>query len=404
VIIDASMPAMIRNGGRLYDRDGLLKDTKAVIPDRTYASFYQEVIEDCQRHGQFDPSRVGSVINIGLMAQRAEEYGSHDKTFVIPTSGMAKLIDAQGRTLLQEKVEAGDIWMVCQTRSEAVSDWIELAIERAQELELPAIFWLDADRAHDRQLIQRVEAALRQSKSNGLSTRILPPREAMRDTLERFRAGKNTLAVTGNILRDYLTDLFPIIEAGTSAKVISLVPLRKGGMLLETGAGGTAPALMKGFLGSGKLTWDSLGEFLALSASLKFLSGRNDTPVADSLALALDRAIERLLEAGQSPSPEGLDTRMSHIHLATYWAEALSQSLPGKAGNRFRALHHELISSLEVIEAEVEATVNSRPQLDGWYLPGESTASVMRPSDTFNHLLDQLSGKSPTLSSAAIAR
>ncbi len=390
LIIDASMPAMIRNGGRMYDREGKPKDTLAIIPDRAYATLYQEVIEDCQNHGQFNPATVGTVINIGLMADKAEEYGSHDKTFVTPVSCSARLIDAEGRTLLEQDVEAGDIWMVCQTGQEAVDNWIELAIQRAHELGMPAVFWLDAARPHDRILIDRVEEALSRHNQAEIESLILPPREAMRYTLQRFRNGQDTLAVTGNILRDYLTDLFPIIEVGTSAKVLSIVSLMKGGYLYETGAGGTAPALMKQFMETGHLAWDSLGEFMALSASLELFARRASHPAALTLGEGLDQAIESLLAAQQCPSPETLDTRMSHIHLAAYWAEALAERLDGRLAAEFKALFEALTRSMDTIDRELSEAPRPSPAQCGWYLLNGPCRNIMTASPTFNGLLETL--------------
>ncbi len=326
VIVDASMPAMIRDSGRMWNAEGKLQDTKALIPDRCYAGVYQAVIEDCKAHGAFDPATMGSVPNVGLMAQKAEEYGSHDKTFQIPADGTVRVSDEAGNVVFEHKVEAGDIWRMCQAKDAPIQDWVKLAVSRARLSNTPAVFWLDANRAHDAQMIAKVEKYLKDHDTQGLDIRILSPVEATKFSLERIRKGQDTISVTGNVLRDYLTDLFPILEVGTSAKMLSIVPLMAGGGLFETGAGGSAPKHVQQFVEEDYLRWDSLGEFLALAASLEHLAQRYDNKAAAVLAKALDQANGTFLDNDRSPGRKlgTIDNRGSHFYLAMYWAQALA--------------------------------------------------------------------------------
>src|SRR5690606_24318943 len=326
VIIDASMPAAIRASGKMWGPDGKLHDTKALIPDRCYAGIYQAVIDDCKRRGAFDVRTMGNVSNVGLMAQKAEEYGSHDKTFEIPAPGVVRVVDESGRVLSEHAVEAGDIWRMCQTKDVAIRDWVKLAVRRARETGVTAIFWLDENRAYDRNLIEKVKRYLPEHDTSGLDIRIMSPIDAMRATLDRVRAGQDTISVTGNVLRDYLTDLFPILELGTSAKMLSIVPLLAGGFLFETGAGGSAPKHVQQFLAENYLRWDSLGEFLALAVSFEELGKKAGNTRALVLAEALDAANGMILEHDRSPSRKlgGIDNRGSHFYLALYWAQALA--------------------------------------------------------------------------------
>ncbi len=394
VIIDASMPAAIRASGKMWGPDGRLDDTRAMIPDRCYAGIYAEVVADCKRHGAFDVPTMGNVCNVGLMAQKAEEYGSHDKTFTLPASGTVRVTDADGRTLLEHEVEAGDIWRMCQTRDLPVRDWVRLAVERARTTGAAAIFWLDAGRAHDRSLIDKVENYLGDHDTSGLDIRILAPVEAMRATLERVRGGSDTISVTGNVLRDYLTDLFPILELGTSAKMLSIVPLLAGGGLYETGAGGSAPKHVQQFVAEGHLRWDSLGEFLALAVSIEDLARQTDNPGAAVVARALDRANGRFLQNNRSPSRKvmELDNRGSHFYLALYWAEALAEQTGDAAlRERFGPIARELLLNEERIVAELNGAQGRPVDVGGYYHPDPELASkAMRPSPTFNAVLDSL--------------
>ncbi|KAB7530979.1 NADP-dependent isocitrate dehydrogenase [Flagellimonas olearia] len=395
VIIDASMPAMIRNSGKMWDKDGKLQDTKAVIPDSSYSGVYQATIDFCKEHGAFDPTTMGTVPNVGLMAQKAEEYGSHDKTFEIPTDGTVKVVDATtGKTLIEHKVEAGDIWRMCQVKDAPVQDWVKLAVTRARATDTPAVFWLDKDRAHDAELIKKVNLYLKDHNTEGLDIRILSPLEATKFTLERIKEGKDTISVTGNVLRDYLTDLFPILEVGTSAKMLSIVPLMNGGGLFETGAGGSAPKHVEQFLEEGHLRWDSLGEFLALAVSLEHYSEKNGNDKAKVLAVALDKATEKFLDNDKSPSRKvnELDTRGSHFYLALYWAEQLANQnedaeLKSVFGKVFEAMSsNEAKIAQELIDAQ-GAPVN----IGGYYLPDATLASkAMRPSDTLNAIMETI--------------
>lgn len=387
VIIDASMPNVIRDGGRMWNRQDQLQDTVAMIPDRSYATIYQAVIEDCQRHGQFDPSTMGSVANVGLMAQKAEEYGSHDKTFEAPGEGMIQVVDGAGKVLLSQKVSAGDIFRMCQTKDAPIRDWVKLAVTRAKAAGTPAIFWLDEHRAHDAELIKKVNHYLPEHDTNGLDIRIMAPLAAMKFSLERIRQGKDTIAITGNVLRDYLTDLFPILELGTSARMLSIVPLMNGGGLFETGAGGSAPKHVEQFLNEGHLRWDSLGEYCALVPSLE----HTQTAKGAVLAKTLDQAIEEYLEAGKSPSRKvnELDNRGSAFYLAMYWAAALAeQDEDAVLADRFRPIAKALKENEAKISAELLVAQGQKVDIGGYYLPNpDKTEKAMRPSETFNRII-----------------
>ncbi|QAU24470.1 NADP-dependent isocitrate dehydrogenase [Dyella sp. M7H15-1] len=394
VIIDASMPAMIRDSGKMWNTEGRLQDTKAVIPDRCYAGVYQTVIEDCKAHGAYDPSSMGSVPNVGLMAQAAEEYGSHDKTFQIAGDGVVRVTDASGNVLLEQSVEAGDIWRMCQTKDAPVQDWVKLAVTRARLSNTPAVFWLDKDRAHDAQIIAKVERYLKDHDLSGLDIRTLSPVAATQFSLERIRKGQDTISVTGNVLRDYLTDLFPIMELGTSAKMLSIVPLMAGGGLFETGAGGSAPKHVQQFLEENCLRWDSLGEFLALAASLEHLANRYDNATARVLAKTLDQANGRFLDNNKSPARKvgELDNRGSHFYLAMYWAQALAEQHDDAA---LKAKFAPLAKVLTENEAKIVGELNGaqgRPNdIHGYYHPDVTRVSkAMRPSETFNAALAAL--------------
>ncbi|MDR5876447.1 NADP-dependent isocitrate dehydrogenase [Halomonas sp. CUBES01] len=391
VIIDASMPAMIRDSGKMWNANDELQDAKAVIPDRCYATIYQAVIEDCKKNGAFDPTTMGSVPNVGLMAQKAEEYGSHDKTFQIPADGTVVVSDENGHTLFRHEVEAGDIWRMCQTKDAPIQDWVKLAVTRARESGAPAIFWLDANRAHDAQLIDKVETYLKDHDISGLDIRILPPVEAMQVSLERIRKGEDTISVTGNVLRDYLTDLFPIMELGTSAKMLSIVPLMNGGGLFETGAGGSAPKHVQQFLEENHLRWDSLGEFLALAASLEHLGSRFSNARATLLANALDNANGKFLDSNKSPSRKvgELDNRGSHFYLALYWAEALAaQDEDAEMKTLFGRLAETLKANEAAIVDELNSVQGQPVNIDGYFRPsGELASQAMRPSETLNNAL-----------------
>ncbi len=394
VIIDASMPAAIRSSGRMWGPDGKLHDTKALIPDRCYAGIYQEVIDFCKQHGAFDVATMGSVSNVGLMAQKAEEYGSHDKTFEIQAQGRVRVVDADGNTLLEHAVEEGDIWRMCQTRDLPIRDWVKLAVTRARLTNTPAIFWLDEHRAHDAQLIAKVQDYLREQDTDGLEIRILAPVEAIRYTLERVKAGKDTISVTGNVLRDYLTDLFPILELGTSAKMLSIVPLLAGGSLFETGAGGSAPKHVQQFLKEGHLRWDSMGEYLALAVSLEELARKTKNPQLRVLADTLDQANRSFLNNNRSPSRKvgELDTRGSHFYLALYWARALAgQESDPALRARFTPLARELGEQETAIVEELNAAQGAGVDIGGYYHPDrDKTTRAMRPSRRFNALLESL--------------
>ncbi|WGO96821.1 NADP-dependent isocitrate dehydrogenase [Saccharophagus degradans] len=394
VIIDASMPAAIRTSGMMWGPDGKAADTKAVIPDRSYAGVYQETIDFCKANGAFDPRTMGSVSNVGLMAQKAEEYGSHDKTFEIPAAGTVKVIDEAGNVLIEHAVEQGDIWRMCQVKDAPIQDWVKLAVNRARATGNPAIFWLDANRAHDAQLIAKVNAYLPQHDTSGLDIQILAPKEATRFSLERMKESKDTISVTGNVLRDYLTDLFPILELGTSAKMLSIVPLMNGGGLFETGAGGSAPKHVEQLVDENHLRWDSLGEFLALAASLEHLSEVANLPKAKVLADTLDAATAKFLDTNKSPSRKvgELDNRGSHFYLAMYWAEALAaQSDDAELRAKFAGLASTLTGSEAAIVEELNAVQGSAVDVGGYYkLDAELASKVMRPSATFNAAIDAL--------------
>ncbi|MDQ2075438.1 NADP-dependent isocitrate dehydrogenase [Marinimicrobium sp. ABcell2] len=391
VIIDASMPAMIRDSGKMWGADGERYDAKAVIPDRCYASIYQEVIDDCKTNGAFDPTTMGSVSNVGLMAQKAEEYGSHDKTFEVPANGTVKVTDAQGNVLLEHAVEEGDIWRMCQVKDAPVRDWVKLAVNRARDSGAPAIFWLDSKRAHDAQVIRKVEAYLKDHDTDGLEIRILAPVDAMSYSLERIRKGQDTISVTGNVLRDYLTDLFPIMELGTSAKMLSIVPLMNGGGLFETGAGGSAPKHVQQFLKENHLRWDSLGEFLALVESLRHYGKFTQNPRALIFAQALDDANAQFLESNRSPSRKvgELDNRGSHFYLALYWAQALAaQTEDTGLQSRFEAIAKALTEQEQRIVDELNGAQGQPVDIGGYYHPNRDLVSkAMLPSETFNAIL-----------------
>lgn len=391
VIVDASMPAMIRDSGKMWNAEGKLQDAKAVIPDRCYAGVYQAVIDDCKQHGAFNPVTMGSVPNVGLMAQAAEEYGSHNKTFVIPAAGTVRVTDASGKVLLEQAVEAGDLWRMCQTKDAAIQDWVKLAVTRARVSQTPAVFWLDEKRAHDAQVIAKVKQYLNDHDTNGLDLRILPPVEATKFSLKRIREGLDTISVTGNVLRDYLTDLFPIMELGTSAKMLSIVPLVAGGGLFETGAGGSAPKHVQQFLEEGFLRWDSLGEFMALAASLDHLGRAYDNARALVLGKTLDLATAKFLDENKSPDRKvgGLDNRGSHFYLATYWAQALAEQTDDRAlAALFAPAAAAFVQGEAKILEELKAAQGKPVDIGGYYQPNEDKASrAMRPSATLNQVL-----------------
>ena len=394
VIIDASMPVIIRDGGRTWGPDNELHDTIAIIPDRSYSTLYQAVIEDCQEHGAFDPSTVGSVANVGLMAQAAEEYGSHDKTFTAPGNGTIRVVDASGATLMEQNVEEGDIFRMCQTKDAAIRDWVKLGVNRARITGTPAIFWLDRNRAHDAELIKKVEQYLPEHDTTGLDIRTMAPIDAIKFAMERSRAGQDTISVTGNVLRDYLTDLFPILELGTSAKMLSVVPLLKGGGMFETGAGGSAPRHVQQFLEEGHLRWDSLGEFCALVASFEHCGEVFKNDRAKLLAETLDHAIGEHLEQRRSPSRRvnELDTRGSHFYLALYWAGMLAkQTHDPELAARFTEVAQELANNEEQIVQELIDAQGKPMDLSGYYHPNEEMAAkAMRPSATLNAIVDSI--------------
>ena len=394
VIIDASMPAMIRTSGHMWGPDGEEADTLAVIPDSSYAGVYDVVVEDCKANGAFDPTTMGTVPNVGLMAQKAEEYGSHDKTFEIPSPGRVEVRDASGSVLMSHEVQTGDVFRACQAKDAPIRDWVQLAVRRSRLSGMPAVFWLDPERAHDRNLIAKVEARLAEEDTEGLDIRILSPVEATKHTLERVRRGEDTISVTGNVLRDYLTDLFPIMELGTSAKMLSVVPLMNGGGLFETGAGGSAPKHVQQLMEENYLRWDSLGEFLALAESLRHLSRTADNARAEVLADALDRATATLLEEGKSPQRKlgSIDNRGSHFYLALYWAQELAkQTEDAELAEAFGPLAAKFSEAEQMIAEELLAVQGSPADIGGYYRPDpEKTARVMRPSATFNAILDEI--------------
>jgi isocitrate dehydrogenase len=393
VIIDASMPAMIRTSGQMWNAAGEPQDTKAVIPDSSYAGIYQATIDFCRTNGAFDPTTMGTVPNVGLMAQKAEEYGSHDKTFEIPSDGTVRVVDGSGEVVFEHPVSTGDIWRMCQVRDAAVQDWVKLAVGRARATGAPAVFWLDRERPHDAQLIAKVERYLQDHDTDGLRIEIMAPVAATRFSLERAARGEDTISVTGNVLRDYLTDLFPILELGTSAKMLSIVPLMNGGGLFETGAGGSAPKHVQQFEEENHLRWDSLGEFLALAVSLEHLAESTGNRRAGVLSETLDEATGRVLEEGRSPSRRvnELDNRGSHFYLALYWAQALAaQTDDGELAARFAPLAEALAADEDTIVAELNAVQGRPMDIGGYYFPDpELRAEAMRPSPTLNRIIDE---------------
>ncbi|WP_218598606.1 NADP-dependent isocitrate dehydrogenase [Polaribacter sp. NJDZ03] len=394
VIIDASMPAMIRTSGRMWNADGKLQDTKAIIPDSAYAGIYSATIDFCKKHGAFDPTTMGTVPNVGLMAQKAEEYGSHDKTFEIAAAGKVSVIDASGKKLLEHKVEEGDIWRMCQAKDLPIQDWIKLAVTRARASETPAVFWLDKNRAHDAEIIKKVKKYLPEHNTEGLDIRILSPIKATEFTCERLIKGEDTISVSGNVLRDYLTDLFPILEVGTSAKMLSIVPLMNGGGLFETGAGGSAPKHVQQFVEENHLRWDSLGEFLALAVSLEHLGTANNNSKALILAETLDEATDKFLENDKSPSRKvgEIDNRGSHFYLASYWAEGLAaQDKDAELKATFSKVAVELKNNESKIVAELNEIQGDSVEMGGYYLPNENLAdAAMRPNATLNIILNAI--------------
>lgn len=394
VIVDASMPAALRSSGQMWGPDGKLNDTKAMIPDRCYAGIYQEVFVFCKEHGAFDVTTMGNVSNVGLMAQKAEEYGSHDKTFQIPANGTVRVTDAAGKTLLEHKVEEGDIWRMCQTKDLPIQDWVKLAVNRAKATGQPAIFWLDKNRAHDANIIDKAETYLKEFDTSGLEIKILPPVEAIRYTLKRVKAGEDTISVTGNVLRDYLTDLFPILELGTSAKMLSIVPLLAGGGLFETGAGGSAPKHVQQLVEQNHLRWDSLGEFLALAVSLEDLAQKTDNTKAQVLAETLDQANSKFLSNNKSPLRKvgELDTRGSHFYLAMYWAQALAEQSKDKGlQETFAPVAKQLTDNETKIVDELNSAQGKAVDIGGYFHSDKKKAAkVMRPSASFNAVIDSL--------------
>ncbi|TKB43751.1 NADP-dependent isocitrate dehydrogenase [Thalassotalea mangrovi] len=394
VIIDASMPAMIRSSGKMWNKNDQLQDTIAVIPDRCYSGVYQETIEFCKEHGAFDPTTMGSVPNVGLMAQKAEEYGSHDKTFEVKANGTMRVVDGNGNVLMQHQVEAGDIWRMCQVKDAPIQDWVKLAVNRSRASDTPAVFWLNPERAHDAQLIKKVNEYLPQHNTEGLDIRIMSPVEATRFSLQRIKEGKDTISVTGNVLRDYLTDLFPILELGTSAKMLSIVPLMNGGGLFETGAGGSAPKHVQQFEKENYLRWDSLGEFLALAASLEHLSNHANNPKAQVLADTLDAATATFLAENKSPARKvgQIDNRGSHFYLAMYWAQELaSQDKDAELKAIFAPVAEKLTSQEAKIVEELNSAQGVTVDVHGYYQPdSELAAKAMRPSATLNETIDSL--------------
>ena len=394
VIIDASMPAMIRASGKMWNRDNKMEDTKAIIPDSSYASIYSATIDFCKKNGAFNPSTMGTVPNVGLMAQKAEEYGSHDKTFEIKNEGVVKVTDSAGNILIEHTVEEGDIWRMCQTKDEPIKDWVKLAVNRAKATNWPTVFWLDKNRAHDAQLITKVNKYLQNYDTKNLDLRILDPYDATIFTLDRVKKGENTISVSGNVLRDYLTDLFPILELGTSAKMLSIVPLMNGGGLFETGAGGSAPKHVQQFVDEGHLRWDSLGEFLALIESLRHLADTNNNPKAKVMADALENATENLLAKGKSPKRKvgELDNRGSHFYLAMSWASELSnQREDADLKNIFSKIATDLSSNEKDIVTQLNNAQGDKEDIKGYYLPDTNTTiSAMRPSSTLNYIIDNI--------------
>jgi isocitrate dehydrogenase len=392
VIVDASMPVVIRDGGKMWNKEDTLQDTIAMIPDRCYATIYQVVIEDCKKHGQFDPATMGSVSNVGLMAQKAEEYGSHDKTFAAPGNGTIRVVDAGGRALLEQTVKRGDIFRACQTKDEAIRDWVKLGVTRARATGAPAVFWLDPDRGHDAQIIQKVNAYLAEQDVSGLEIKIMKPVDAMKLSLERIRRGEDTISVTGNVLRDYLTDLFPILELGTSARMLSIVPLLRGGELFETGAGGSAPKHVQQFVKESHLRWDSLGEYCALVPSLELVGTKTGNPRATLLSKTLDEAIGQYLEDARYPSRKvnEIDNRGSTYYLAFAWARALAaQDEDGELKQRFTPVAAALAANAGKITQELLGAQGKPVDIGGYYFPDDAKcAAAMRPSVTLNAIID----------------
>jgi isocitrate dehydrogenase len=394
IIIDASMPVVIRDGGKMWNKKDELQDTLAMIPDRSYATIYQTIIEDAKANGQFDPATMGAVSNVGLMAKKAEEYGSHDKTFEIKADGVVRVMNSEGKVLMEQPVEAGDIFRMCQAKDEAIKDWVKLAVNRARASNTPAIFWLDENRAHDREIIAKVKKYLPEHDTTGLEIKILKPVDAMKYTLERTRKGLDTISVTGNVLRDYLTDLFPILELGTSARMLSIVPLLKGGGLFETGAGGSAPKHVEQLLKENHLRWDSLGEYCALVPSFEMVYDKTKNPKAKILAETLDKAVLKYLENGRMPSRKAgeIDNRGSSFYLALYWAEALAnQNDDVELKNRFAKIYKELSANEEKIVSDLISVQGKPANIGGYYLPDDKKAAeVMRPSELFNKIIDEM--------------
>lgn len=394
IIVDASMASLVRNGGKMWNKDGQEEDTVAIIPDRSYAGFFQAVIDDMKENGTLDPTTMGTVPNVGLMAQKAEEYGSHDKTFQANAEGTIKVEEVNGNVLLEQKVEAGDIFRMCQVKDAPIQDWVKLAVNRARLSDTPAIFWLDENRAHDREVRKKVETYLKDHDTTGLDIRIMNVNDAMRETLKRAREGKDTISVSGNVLRDYITDMFPILELGTSAKMLSIVPLMNGGGLFETGAGGSAPKHIEQFIEEGYLRWDSLGEFLALQASLEHLAQTQDNSKAQVLADALDEANAKFLETNKSPGRKlgTIDNRGSHYYLAMYWAEALAnQNKDNELAEKFAPIAERLKSNEDKINEELIGAQNKPQDIGGYYKQDEAkTYAAMRPSETLNNIINSI--------------
>ena len=394
IIVDASMPVVVRDGGKMWNAEGKLQDTKAIIPDRCYATFYKEIIEDCQRNGAFDPKTMGSVPNVGLMAQKAEEYGSHPTTFILSSAGTVRVVDAAGKVLMEHKVEEGDIWRLSRVKDIPIQDWVKLAVTRARATGAPAVFWLDKNRPHDANVIAKVEKYLKNHDTTGLEFKILDPVAAMKFSVDRIRQGKDTISVTGNVLRDYLTDLFPILELGTSAKMLSVVPLLAGGGLFETGAGGSAPKHVQQFVEEGYLRWDSLGEFSALGASLEHIAANYKNEKAQVLAETLDLAIAKFLDNNKSPARKvgQIDNRGSHYYLALYWAQALAaQNKDAVLKNKFTKIAKELEDNEEKINNELLAAQGKPVDIGGYYHPNfQKTSSAMRPSSTLNAIISSI--------------
>ncbi|NNC70467.1 MAG: NADP-dependent isocitrate dehydrogenase, partial [Flavobacteriaceae bacterium] len=394
IIIDASMPAMIRTSGQMWNKDGHQQDTKAVIPDSSYAGIYQVVIDFCKKHGAFDPTTMGTVPNVGLMAQKAEEYGSHDKTFELNENGKVQVVNTKGDILIEHTVEKGDIWRMCQVKDAPIKDWVKLAVTRARATQMPTIFWLDEKRAHDAELIKKVHSYLSNHDTSGLEMKIMSPIVATQYTLERIKEGLDTISVTGNVLRDYLTDLFPILELGTSAKMLSIVPLMNGGGLFETGAGGSAPKHVQQFVTENHLRWDSLGEFLALAVSLEHLAETNDNKKAKVLATTLDDATDKFLDNKKSPSRVAgeLDNRGSHFFLAMYWAQALAhQNDDEELKELFTSVAKKMETNQHTIIEELNAIQGDSVDIGGYYKPNDTLANTaMRPNKTFNNILAEI--------------